>query len=202
MSNIPLVKSLVKQETVDRKEFFWPVKRLWMLQTPETMLFGALSGPNNLPLVPVIFQWRPGCTPAHLNNDIFESCISSTIKQGYSQLHVPGVTVVQYMGSKIGMSGVVNGVAGELPTVHPGVLTTIIDHFTARLGYSNMPQTPLFTANLQLEYLTPVPTDSFVVMDAWITSMEGRKTVASSYMADALTGQVFVKAKALFVSAR
>ncbi|KAJ2374809.1 hypothetical protein IW150_002899 [Coemansia sp. RSA 2607] len=106
------------------------------------------------------------------------------------------------MGSKIGMSGVVNGVAGELPTVHPGVLTTIIDHFTARLGYSNMPQTPLFTANLQLEYLTPVPTDSFVVMDAWITSMEGRKTVASSYMADALTGQVFVKAKALFVSAR
>ncbi|KAJ2786646.1 hypothetical protein GGI15_001361 [Coemansia interrupta] len=202
LSNIPLVQSLVKQENVVRKEFFWPVTGLWMHQTPETMLYGALSGSNDLPLVPVIFQWKPGCTPEHLNKGIFESCISSAVKQNYASIRVPGVTIVQYMGPNLGMSGVANGIAGELPTVHPGVLTTIIDHFTARLSYSNMPQKPTFTANLQLEYLVPVRTDSFVAADAWITSIEGRKTVVSAYMADALTGQVFVKAKALFVSAK
>ncbi|KAI7834792.1 HotDog domain-containing protein [Kickxella alabastrina] len=98
--------------------------------------------------------------------------------------------------------------ANENVCGHPGLIhggmTTVIAHSSMSLVAAiNAPgkSIPIFTANFQLEYLEPVLTDSFVVMDAWITAVEGRKSYIASYLADATTGKVLVKAKSLFVSA-
>ncbi|PIA19318.1 hypothetical protein COEREDRAFT_27993, partial [Coemansia reversa NRRL 1564] len=82
---------------------------------------------------------------------------------------------------------------------HTGVITALLDDVTARVSLANASDKPSFTANFQLEYLHSVPTKSFVVMDAWATKVEGRKIFITSYAADPLNGQVFVRAQSLFV---
>ncbi|KAJ2873205.1 hypothetical protein FB639_004240 [Coemansia asiatica] len=103
------------------------------------------------------------------------------------QIRIPGVTIVNYLGPELGFNGLVDGIAGRLRTVHPGLPTALIDDITARACFSNMSGKPAFTANFQLEYLTPIPVERFIVMDAWVTCIERRKTFISTHLADAMT---------------
>ncbi|KAJ1900830.1 hypothetical protein LPJ66_001212 [Kickxella alabastrina] len=201
LTDLPVTKSLFEQNKAVRKEFHWPAGKRRIVQAPETLTYGALMGSGDLPLVPLVFKWRPRCTPSHVNSNIFGSSFADPQQQQkLSQMQVPGVTMLQYLGPNLGLSGT-HGVSGSPRAVHPGVPTAFIDDVTARVGFSNSIDKPIFTANFQLEYLEPVLTDSFVVMDAWITAVEGRKSYIASYLADATTGKVLVKAKSLFVSA-
>ncbi|KAJ1820013.1 hypothetical protein LPJ75_001047 [Coemansia sp. RSA 2598] len=200
--NIPLVKRMLGQSGAVRKEFHWPAGRQRLLQAPEVFLYGAMLRPQNLPLVPLVFAWRPRFTPDHLNRDIYNASFEDPmLPKKSARIRIPGLTVVNYLGSELGFNGVVDGVAGRQRTAHPGILSALIDEITARACVSNMPGKPAFTANFQLEYLAPAPVERFIVMDAWVTCIERRKTFITTHLADALTGQTFAKAKSLFVSA-
>ncbi|KAJ1644820.1 hypothetical protein J3B02_001866 [Coemansia erecta] len=201
-ANIPLVKRMLEQNGAVRKEFHWPAGKQRLVQAPETFTYGAMLRPQNLPLVPLVFAWRPRFTPDHLNREMFDASFQDpNLPKQSVQIRIPGVTIVNYLGPELGFNGLVDGIAGRLRTVHPGLPTALIDDITARACFSNMSGKPAFTANFQLEYLTPIPVERFIVMDAWVTCIERRKTFISTHLADAMTGQTFVKAKTLFVSA-
>ncbi|KAJ2697216.1 hypothetical protein FB645_005978 [Coemansia sp. IMI 203386] len=200
--NIPLVRRMIEQEGAVRKEFHWPAGKQRLVQAPETLAYGALLQPQNLPLVPVVFAWRPRFKPDHLDQEMLDASFkNTTLPKQSARIRIPGVTMINYLGSELGLNGVVDGVAGRQQTAHPGIPSALIDDITARACFSNMPGRPTFTANFQLEYIAPIPVESFVVMDAWVTCIEGRKTFVSACLADAQTGQTYVKSRSLFVSA-
>ncbi|KAJ2384345.1 hypothetical protein GGI23_006951 [Coemansia sp. RSA 2559] len=198
ISTLPLVQQLVNSNNVVREEFYWPIGKSRIVQAPETLAYGALSGSNALPLVPLVFRWKSGHAPSHLNAEVYNDSFQSTNnRQKWVNARVPGITSVQYLGSNLSFSST-GSCAKE---AHPGVPSALLDEITARVSISNTPNKPTFTANFQLEYVQPVPVGCFVELNAWLTRIDGRKAFIASYVADALSGRVLVKAKSLFVSA-
>ncbi|KAJ2903769.1 hypothetical protein GGI21_004388 [Coemansia aciculifera] len=107
--------------------------------------------------------------------------------------------MVQYLGEGLKFKSTT---MANMAAVHPGVAAALLDDITARVSFSNAPDKATFTANLQLDYLEPVRGGSFVVLDAWVTATEGRKTFVAAHLADALSGQILVRARSLFVRAQ
>ncbi|KAJ2799434.1 hypothetical protein H4R20_004444 [Coemansia guatemalensis] len=143
-----------------------------------------------------------GSTPAHLDTDFYnKSFETADLRQQCTGLRTPGLSMVQYLGQDLGFNGITDKSSRKMETVHTGVLAALLDDVTARVSFANASGKPSFTANFQLEYLRPVPTKSFVVMDAWATKVEGRKIFITSYAADPLGGQILVRARSLFVQA-
>ncbi|KAJ1875656.1 hypothetical protein LPJ55_000468 [Coemansia sp. RSA 990] len=174
--------------------FYWPAGTR-RLQAPFSLAYGALATSKDLSLLPLVYRWKPHSLPNHLNLETYNASFMTEPQSS----KVPGVTTIQYLGPGLGF----NGVDGRDPRglVHTGVLSALLDDVTARVSLSNTPDKPAFTANFKLEYLHPVAVDSFVVLDAWVTKVDGRKTFIASYIADAITQQVLVKAESLFVCA-
>ncbi|KAJ2725260.1 hypothetical protein GGI07_001393 [Coemansia sp. Benny D115] len=196
VSNLPLVRGLADHPGFDRKEYNWPLGERRVRQASETLAFGALSGPGDLAIPPLVFRWKPQNIPGHINRDVYSGSFGSTEEyQQHLSMRVPGITMVQYLGKGLLFTGSLG------PVAHPGVPTALLDDITARVGFSNRPGRPIFTANFQLEYLGDLPVDGYVVADAWATRTENRKTFVASYLADAVSGQVYVRAKSLFISA-
>ncbi|KAJ1662384.1 hypothetical protein IW140_005124 [Coemansia sp. RSA 1813] len=198
ISALPLVHKLVNSNNVVREEFYWPIGKRRLVQAPETLAYGALSGSKDLPLSPLVFRWKSGGTPSHLNAEVYSDSFQNLSERSqWANARVPGITSVQYLGSNLSFSN-----AGSCASeAHLGMPSALLDEITARVSISNTPNKPTFTANFQLEYIQPVPVDSFIELNAWVTRIEGRKAFIASYVADALSGQVLVKAKSLFVSA-
>ncbi|KAJ2553944.1 hypothetical protein EV175_002756 [Coemansia sp. RSA 1933] len=198
IATLPLVQQLANSSSVVREEFYWPLGKVRLVQAPETLAYGALSGDNDLPLAPLVFRWKEGGMPNHINAKIYNASFQSTSdRKQWANVRVPGVTSVQYLGSKLNFSN--QGSCSK--EAHPGVASALLDEVTARVSISNTLNKPTFTANFQLDYVRPVPVDRFVELNAWLTRAEGRKVFIYSYVADALSGEVLVTAKSLFVSA-
>ncbi|KAJ2468060.1 hypothetical protein GGI02_003817, partial [Coemansia sp. RSA 2322] len=198
LANLDVVRDMVDGAECVRKEYYWPAGLSRMIQAPETLIYGALATRDNLPIVPLVFKWQCGCTPKHLNAKAYSSSFKERLQAGTStDLRVPGLSMVQFLGSglkfesTLGVDSSSTSLGDSGPAaVHPGVSAALLDDITARLTFSNAPNKTTFTANFQLDYLAPVPIDSFVVMDAWITAREGRKTFVYSHLAHALSGQM------------
>ncbi|KAI9504027.1 hypothetical protein GGI25_000903 [Coemansia spiralis] len=198
ISQLPIVQSLVNSKGVVREEFYWPIGKRRIAQAPETFLYGALSGSNDLPLAPLVFRWKSGCLPDHLSAEqYFGGFGKSGEEKKWLKARVPGVTSIQYIGTGLAF----NGAGDNATTTHPGVSSALLDEITARVSISNTPDKPTFTANFKIDYIEPILAGRFVVLDAWLTGIEGRKTIIASQIADALNSQVLVRAKSLFVSA-
>ncbi|KAJ2364925.1 hypothetical protein H4S02_001730 [Coemansia sp. RSA 2611] len=196
LSELPLVKDMEDNAAFVREGFHWPAGKRRLIQAPSTLAYGALAGTNDLPILPLVYRWTPGNTPNHLNTHIHSASFEGASKPLLTGIRVPGVSMVQYLGPGLGFNG-----AGCNPPVHTGVPAALLDDVTARVSLSNTPDKPAFTANFKLEYLQPISTDTFVVLDAWITKIEGRKTFVASYLADAQSKTLLVRAQSLFVCA-
>ncbi|KAJ2443633.1 hypothetical protein IWW46_002436 [Coemansia sp. RSA 2440] len=202
LTTLPLVEDMEANSAFVRKEFHWPIGKCRTIQAPSTLAYGALSGINDLPILPLVYQWKPGNTPTHLDTGIYNGSFQSPEQQqSISHIRVPGVSMVHYLGPNLGFNGTASRENGVPAVVHTGVPAALLDDITARVSLSNTPNKPTFTANFKLEYLQPVPTNSYVVLDAWVTKIEGRKTFISSYLADARSNKVLVHAQSLFVCA-
>ncbi|KAJ2663476.1 hypothetical protein IWW48_001359 [Coemansia sp. RSA 1200] len=197
VSDLPLVQELAQSTFVIREEFYWPLGKGRLVQAPETFVYGGLSGDNDLPLPPLVYRWKSGHTPNHLDVRTYSDSFRDASEHcRWASVRVPGVTSIHYVGPNLGFSST----GSSANEVHPGVSSALLDEITARVSFANTPDKPTFTANFNLDYVKPIPVDCVIVLDAWITRMEGRKTFIASYVADALSGQVLVKAKSLFVS--
>ncbi|KAJ2030821.1 hypothetical protein IWW57_000998 [Coemansia sp. S610] len=200
LANLEVVRNMMDGSECVREEFHWPVGMSRMFQTPETLVYGALATIDDFPLIPLVFRWQSGCAPRHLHAMAYEASFKDDGQREQSAaMRVPGLTMVQYVGEGLKFNGTVSG--GGNTTVHPGVLAALLDDITARVTFSNAPDKATFTANLQMDYVEPVRGGSFVVMDAWVTMPEGRKTFVAAYLSDALTGQILVRTRSLFVRA-
>ncbi|KAI8824173.1 HotDog domain-containing protein, partial [Fimicolochytrium jonesii] len=89
---------------------------------------------------------------------------------------------------------------------HGGVLATLLDEMCARASIPSLPHKTGFTANLTLNYRSPVKVNQFIVIRSKLTKLEGRKAFAKARIESVDVDEegkpktVFVEATSLFVS--
>ncbi|KAJ2818541.1 hypothetical protein FBU31_005830, partial [Coemansia sp. 'formosensis'] len=189
LANLEIVRDMMDGSECVREEFHWPAGMSRMIQATETLVYGALATIDDFPLVPLVFRWQSGGAPRHLNATVYsDSFKEPALREQSAVMPVPGLTMVQYLGEGLNFNSTVRS-GSDTAAVHPGVMAALLDDITARVSFSNGPDKATFTANLQTDYLAPVRGGRFVVLDAWVTMTEGRKTFVAAYLADALSGQ-------------
>lgn len=90
-------------------------------------------------------------------------------------------------------------IAGHVGIVHGGVSATLLDECMGRACFPLLAGRIGVTAKLELQYRSPIPANSFVLVRATTTKVEGRKAFVEGVMEDATNGTVFVEATALFI---
>lgn len=93
-------------------------------------------------------------------------------------------------------------IAGHVGIVHGGVSATLLDECMGRACFPLLAGRIGVTAKLELQYRNPVPANSFVLVRATTTKVEGRKAWVEGVIEDAIDGKVFVEATALFIEPR
>ncbi|KAF7717101.1 Uncharacterized protein PECH_004487 [Penicillium ucsense] len=99
-----------------------------------------------------------------------------------------------YLGSDI---------CGHPGIIHGGMLATLLDEGLARCCFPALPNKVGVTANLNIDYRAPAMADSYVVLRAETTKVEGRKAWVEGRIEtlprDGKAPVVLVEAKALFI---
>ncbi|KAJ2082419.1 hypothetical protein H4R24_001587 [Coemansia sp. RSA 988] len=197
-----VIRNLETSDHFIREGAHWTIGGRRPDQTAKSFIYGALANKDSFPFLPLIYRWVGASTPKHLDTNSYNNSFETADQwRQCTGLRVPGLSMVQYLGQDLGLNGISDENPNKRSTAHTGILAALLDDLTARVSFANASGKPSFTANFQLEYLHPVPTKSFVVMDAWATKVEGRKIFITSYVADPLGGQVLVRARSLFVRA-
>lgn len=95
---------------------------------------------------------------------------------------------------------------GHPGIVHGGFLATMLDEGLARCCFAALPNKVGMTANLNINYRAPAKADSFVVLRAKTTKVEGRKAwvsgVIETLVSEGETPVVIAEATALFIEPR
>ena len=88
---------------------------------------------------------------------------------------------------------------GHQEIVHGGISALILDNSYGWLFMAaGFP--PAFTANLVLNYRSPIRKDSFSILKAKVDKFEGRKLHMTATIEDALTGRLQVESSTLFIT--
>lgn len=95
---------------------------------------------------------------------------------------------------------------GHVGIVHGGLLAILCDEGLARCGFSALPNKIGVTANLTINYRSPAPAGSFVVLKAETIKAEGRKVWVKGrieLLGDGEEpGKLLVEAEGLFIEPR
>ncbi|KAI0186170.1 Adenylylsulfate kinase-domain-containing protein [Xylaria flabelliformis] len=124
---------------------------------------------------------------------------------GSGRIVVPPVVFADEIGeSMIAISYLGNELCGHPGIVHGGLLATMLDEGLARCCFAALPNKMGMTANLNINYRAPARADSYVVLRATTTKIEGRKAWVEGRI-ETLVGEgetpvVLAEATALFVS--
>ncbi|KAI0553380.1 Adenylylsulfate kinase-domain-containing protein [Xylaria curta] len=124
---------------------------------------------------------------------------------GPGRIVVPPVVFADEIGeSMIAISYLGNELCGHPGIVHGGLLATMLDEGLARCCFAALPNKMGMTANLNINYRAPARADSYVVLRATTTKVEGRKAWVEGRI-ETLVGEgetpiVLAEATALFVS--
>lgn len=89
--------------------------------------------------------------------------------------------------------------AGHKGIVHGGICGVILDECMGRACFPVLPAKIAVTAKLELEYKSPIPVDSTIMVRADTKEIQGRKARVEATVRDAIDGRDLVKATALFV---
>ncbi|PPJ53492.1 hypothetical protein CBER1_00388 [Cercospora berteroae] len=107
---------------------------------------------------------------------------------------LPTLTQIAYLGS---------GLCGHPGIVHGGLLATLLDEGLARACFPALPNKVGVTASLKIDYRVPCPGNSYVVLKAETTKVEGRKAWVKGWIEvlgeEDGTGTKVVEAEALFI---
>lgn len=126
---------------------------------------------------------------------------------GKDKIVVPPVSWNEEGGkSMVSILYIGTDLCGHQGIVHGGLLATILDEGLARCCFPALPNKIAMTANLNINYRAPAPTDSFVVLRAKTTNVEGRKAWVEGHIETLVEeGEkptVLVEASALFIEPR
>ncbi|KAJ2767839.1 hypothetical protein IWQ57_003790, partial [Coemansia nantahalensis] len=101
-----------------------------------------------------VFRWTGGGVPLHVNRVTYSSSFATPEQQQESAgLLVPGISIVHFLGPHLAFCSPAGCGSNA---AHPGVAAMVLDDVMARVTIANMPDRPVLTANLQLDYLRPV----------------------------------------------
>ena len=92
---------------------------------------------------------------------------------------------------------------GHPGLVHGGLLATLLDEGLARCCFAALPNKIGVTANLNINYRSPAPVGSYVVLRAKTTKVEGRKAWVEGHLetlpAEGEKPRIIAEASALFI---
>lgn len=115
-----------------------------------------------------------------------------TFNEKHTEL--PTLVQISYLGQ---------GLCGHPGIVHGGLLATMLDEGLARACFPALPNKVGVTASLKIDYRTPCPGNSYVVLKAETTKVEGRKAWVKGWIEllgdEDTTGTRLVEAEALFI---
>lgn len=107
---------------------------------------------------------------------------------------LPTLVQISYLGSAL---------CGHPGIVHGGLLATMLDEGLARACFPALPNKVGVTASLKIDYRVPCPGNSYVVLKAQTTKVEGRKAWVTGWIEllgdDDGEGTKLVEAEALFI---
>lgn len=111
---------------------------------------------------------------------------------------LPTSTQFYYLGKAL---------CGHPGIVHGGLLATLLDEGLARACFPALPNKVGVTASLKIDYKQPCPGNSYVVLKAETTKVEGRKAWVKGWIEvlgddEEGTGVKLVEAEALFIEPR
>lgn len=89
--------------------------------------------------------------------------------------------------------------AGHVGIVHGGIAAVILDECMGRACFPRLPGKIAVTAKLELEYKSPIPVNSIILIQADTKTLRGRKAWVEATVQDAIDGRDLVKATALFI---
>lgn len=106
--------------------------------------------------------------------------------------------------SLVGVSYVGSELCGHPGIVHGGFIATMLDEGLARCCFGALPHNIGVTANLNIDYRKPMPADSFLVLRATTTKVDGRKAWVKGHIEllqeEGAKPIIFAEATAMFVS--
>ncbi|KFY73133.1 hypothetical protein V499_06777 [Pseudogymnoascus sp. VKM F-103] len=107
------------------------------------------------------------------------------------------MVVISYLGRDL---------CGHPGIIHGGFLATMLDEGLARCCFEALPNKVGMTANLNINYRSPAPADTFVALRAKTIKVEGRKAWVEGHIetlvGDGETPVVLAEATALFIEPR
>lgn len=124
---------------------------------------------------------------------------------GPGMVVVPPVVFTEQGGkSLVSITHLGDDLCGHPGIVHGGLLATLLDEGLARCCFAALPHNVGMTAKLDINYRSPTPAGSYVVLRATTTRVEGRKAWVEGRL-ETLVGEgetpvVLAEATALFVS--
>ena len=137
--------------------------------------------------------------------DLRKYSLTGGALQGPGKMVVPPLLFHDPKGTEI--TGIVyagESLCGHKGIIHGGFAATMLDEGLARCCMGAMPHKIAVTANLNINYRKPIPSDSFVVLRAETTKLEGRKGWVKGRLESLVKPGdkpvVYAEAEALFVS--
>ena len=130
-----------------------------------------------------------------------DSLLGTTLV-GFETIAQPYVFMDDEAGSLLAFYYLGHRLAGHVGIVHGGIAAVILDECMGRACFPQLPGKIAVTAKLELEYKSPVPVNSVVLIQADTKIVQGRKAWVEATVQDANDGQHLVKATALFVQPR
>ncbi|GAP82537.2 putative thioesterase family protein [Rosellinia necatrix] len=131
--------------------------------------------------------------------------LTGGVLSGPGRIVVPPIVFAEEGGkSMVAISYLGNELCGHPGIIHGGLLATMLDEGLARCCFAALPYKVGMTANLNINYRSPARADSYVVLRATTTKVEGRKAWVEGRI-ETLVGPgetpvVLAEATALFVS--
>ena len=158
---------------------------------------------SNHPAV-TAFRKRPSCTESRhvlqINEDDKPYSLTHTTITGPDMIsEEPYVFTDDETGSIIAIFKLGSKLAGHTKIVHGGLPAVLLDECMGRACFPRLAGKIAVTAKLDLEYKSPIPVNSFIVIRADTTEVQGRKAWVTASVEDAQDGRLLVKAKALFI---
>ncbi|KAI0875831.1 adenylylsulfate kinase [Hypoxylon argillaceum] len=131
--------------------------------------------------------------------------LTGGLLSGPGRIVVPPLVFEEEGGkSLVAISYLGNELCGHPGIIHGGLLATMLDEGLARCCFAALPYKMGMTANLNINYRSPAKADSYIVLRATTTRVEGRKAWVEGRI-ETLVGEgetpvVLAEATALFVS--
>ncbi|KAK7408456.1 hypothetical protein QQX98_009383 [Neonectria punicea] len=89
--------------------------------------------------------------------------------------------------------------AGHRGIVHGGIAAVLLDECMGRACFPRLPGKIAVTARLGLDYKSPIPVNSIILIEAETKEIQGRKAWVEATVSGADDGRELVRAKALFI---